>query len=562
MIVCSNRRGVRISDARFFRQNRRILTAVLAVVGLAAPALAQVVREEMWPMRDGVALRTVLVLPLSRDPHPTVLLRSPYCFSADDLAGIGTLLNRRGYAFVSQQVRGICGSEGQYAMYATDGWGVLQDGVDTVNIIVGLPWSDGQVGTWGYSALGIASELLGGAGSPYVKASVNIVAANDMYSQATFRGGEFLKDMVEGWVHDQGADDLLSVIIANPSYNEFWEQTNVFTRADYITAPTLFMGGWYDIFQAGTMDGFLFRNHDVQPPAVGNCRLMIGPWTHLGFAQQQQGELVYPRNAAAVRDTIDVMMDFFDAMLLGLDVDLGPPVQYYTMGDVDDRRAPGNEWRYADDWPPAPLTTVPLYLRADGRLTAEPPVEVEPAVPFSSDPANPVPTLGGANLYLPAGPFDQRSIEARPDVLVFETDPLVDPLEITGRVTARLFVSSDALDFDVCVRVCDVYPDGRSMLLLDGVRKARYRYGFTEERLMDEEPDGVAEIEVDLWHTSIVLNTGHRLRISISGSNYPRFDVNPNTGEPFRQHTHTQIAHNAIQISPQYPSALLVPIPE
>ncbi len=509
-------------------------------------------------MRDGVRLRTVLHLPVRGGPHATILMRTPYCFDNDDLKPVGAILNRRGYAFVAQQTRGICGSEGEYLPFVTDGWGALQDGYDTIEYAAAQSWCDGQVGTWGASAFGITQELAAGAYPPHLAAQVILVASNDLYPQAMFRGGGFLANLVEEWLDGQDALEYLDVIESQPLDGEFWAQSDVLARVEGITAPALFMGGWFDIFQEGTLAGFVARQHSAADPARGNCRVIIGPWTHTGYGQRQQGELTFPRNAMDLSDQLDLMLAFFDVHLQGATIDLGPPVQYYTMGDVDRRRAPGNEWRGADDWPPFELVYTPLYLHSHGALTWDAPVANETPLAYRADPADPIPTLGGQNLYWSAGPYDQRTIEARDDVLVFETAPLSEPLEITGPVAARLFLSSDAPDTDVVVRLCDVYPDGRSMLMLDGIRRARHRNSFEYEEFLV--PGEVVPVDVDLWSISLILDAGHRLRISVSGSSAPRFDVNPNTAEPFRRNTYTQVANNELHFSPEHPSQLILPL--
>jgi putative CocE/NonD family hydrolase len=233
-----------------------------------------------------------------------------------------------------------------------------------------------------------------------------------------------------------------------------------------------------------------------------------------------------------------------------------PAVLYYTMGDVDSAGAPGNEWRWSDDWPPQSVP-LPRYLH-NGLLSEAFPADDAPADSYLYDPLNPVPTVGGANLTIPAGPYDQSALESRPDVLVYSTPVLTEPVEVTGRILAYLWASSDAPDTDWTVKLTDVYPDGRSMLVLDGVLRARHRESMSSELFM--QPGDVYLFEVDVWSTSIVFNVGHRIRIAISSSNDPRFDPNPNTGHPFRADGQTQVALNTIHRAAPSPSYVLLPV--
>jgi hypothetical protein len=196
-------------------------------------------------------------------------------------------------------------------------------------------------------------------------------------------------------------------------------------------------------------------------------------------------------------------------------------------------------------------------LHPTGKLSTERTAE-NGSRSYRYDPAKPVPTIGGAELGANIGPRDQRSVESRPDVLLFTSDALEAPLEVTGRIGARLFVSSDCPDTDFTVKLTDVYPDGRSMLVTDGILRTRFRESFEREKLL--EPGEVVEIPVDLWSTSLVFNTGHRIRIAVSSSNAPRFDPNPNTGRGFRADQEQRVAANTLHVSEKYPSQIVLPV--
>jgi putative CocE/NonD family hydrolase len=227
------------------------------------------------------------------------------------------------------------------------------------------------------------------------------------------------------------------------------------------------------------------------------------------------------------------------------------------MGDPTDPKGPGNLWRHADDWPP-PAKPAAFYFHPDRTLVRGRPPEGEGRQTYAYDPKDPVPTIGGQELGVPLGPMDQRRVEARPDVLLFSTGELKEPVEVTGRITAKLFVSSDCRDTDFAVKLCDVYPDGRSMLVTDGILRARYHNSFETESLL--EPGRVYELDVDLWSTSLVFNAGHRIRVAVSSSNSPRFEANPNTGRPFRADKETRVAKNTVHLSAKYPSRIVLPV--
>jgi hypothetical protein len=228
------------------------------------------------------------------------------------------------------------------------------------------------------------------------------------------------------------------------------------------------------------------------------------------------------------------------------------------MGDCDDLNAPGNRWRFAEGWP-VPAEATPAYFHADGSLSLKKPAgEGEAARVYTFDPADPCPTIGGRNLTIPSGPRDQRPVEKREDVLTFTSRPLEEPVEVTGRVRARVFVASDARDTDLSVRLSDVYPDGRSMLIADGTLRLRYRKSLSRPVLL--EPGKVVEVDVDLWSTSIVFAKGHRVRVAVTSSNYPRYDLNPGTGEPWTATEERVKQTNRVYCDAARPSCIILPV--
>jgi putative CocE/NonD family hydrolase len=229
------------------------------------------------------------------------------------------------------------------------------------------------------------------------------------------------------------------------------------------------------------------------------------------------------------------------------------------MGDTRDSQAPGNEWRTADDWPVANRAT-PYYFRNGGGLQTARPSAVSEPIEYTFDPSNPCPTLGGNNLTIARGPRNQNPIESRSDVVLFTTEPLAEPLEVTGRVTAKVFVASSAVDSDLSIRLCDVYPDGKSYNLADGILRLRYHKSLAKPEPLV--PGEIYEVEVDCWSTSMVFNRGHRLRVTVTSSNFPRFDVNPGTGKPWVDGEPSVKQTNRIYCDASHPSCIVLPVVE
>jgi hypothetical protein len=539
---------MRTSIARF---------GVLIVLGIALlPAQGADARKTtvMVPMHDGVRLATDVYLPDSaKGPFPVILMRTPYNKAGGK--GFANSAVQRGYVLVAQDMRGRFASEGNDSVvFHNDGWGKRRDGQETIEWIVRQPWCNGSVGTYGGSALGITQTMLAPGAPAALKAQYVQVAFDDMYSQGTYQGGVWRKSLIEWWLKATKFDPKsLEAFLKHPDYDSFWAEANAEAQAPRIDAPGVYWGGWYDIFQQGTIDSFVTIQHEGGPHARGQCRLIVGPYAHGTFTG-----LTYPANSQHQPEAADTFR-FFDHHLKGRTngVEEEKPVHYYVMGDPTDPKAPGNLWRAADDWPP-PSQATPFYLHADGRLTTKAPASADGKRTFRYDPADPVPTLGGQNLIPPIGPVDLRPLQLRKDVLVFSSDALPEPLEVTGRIRAELYISSDCPDTDFTAMLADEYPDGRSMLVTDGILRARFRNSFAKEELL--QPSQTYKLDVDLWSTSLVFNKGHRIRVLLSSSNNPRFDPNPNTGHPFRADKERRVATNTVHLSAEHASYILLPI--
>lgn len=531
---------------------------VLGWLVLGACALGQEVSKSttMVPMTDGISLATDIYLPAGKGPWPVVMLRTPY--DKAGLKGLGEGTARMGYAVVIQDTRGRFASQGIGKAFGGDGWSPHQDGLDTVKWMLLQPWCNGKIATQGGSALGITQLMLAASGAPNIAVQMIDVAAPSGYGHLVYSGGVFRKAMVEDWIQlTNHSPEGLREWLAHPTYDSFWRERDVATRYRYVNSPAIHVGGWYDIFAQGTIDAFLGFQNKGGPKARGRQKLVMGPWTH-GIYQEKAGELTF-RNANKVPGEVTwaprILAHYLKGEPNGADSD--PVVTYYTMGDAFDPSAPGNEWRTASSWPPKSRRTA-YYLHTDGSLSTQRPPRNGAPRSFTYDPGNPCPTTGGPQLTLPAGPMEQSRVEARPDVLSFTSAPLSQPLEVTGRVEAELTISSDCPDTDFVVKLCDVYPDGRSYNVCEGILRARFREGFTREVFM--EPGKTYRIVVDLWSTSIVFNRGHRLRVQVTSSNAPGWDPNPNTGAPFRANSETRVARNTVHLGAGGVSRIWLPV--
>lgn len=533
--------------------------ALVAAVGTLA-ALRQDAHGgelERVAMRDGMELATEVFLPEGEGPFPATLLRSVY--GRGFASQHAKPFNEKGVALVVQDTRGRGDSGGKDMVFLTDGWGELQDGADTIAWIREQPWCNGTVTTMGGSALGITQVLMAGA-TQDVAAQSMLVAASDFYGQLSYQGGVWRKYLCENWLAMQGSTHVIDLWKEHPKRDAFWEQFNATARASEITAPGLHIGGWWDIFAQGTLDSFTSRQYEGGDGARGNQMLVMGPWLHA--PTREAGDLTLPETYNYPFTQLE--REFLDYWNLGTDNGVmdGPTVRYYTLGDVENPDGPGNEWREADAWPPFPTVDTPYYLAPGNALATVAPPGAN-MISYRYDPADPCPTMGGANLFahvLPTGPKDQRELNGRGDVVTFMTPVLEEAVEITGRVRVVLYVSSDAPDTDFTAKLLDVYPDGREILMLDNIQRVRFRNGFEEA---DPLPPGeVGRIEIDLWSISLIVDEGHRIGVQISSSNYPRFEKNPNTGADFPDDDDLRVALNTIHFGGEYPSALVLPIPE
>jgi hypothetical protein len=351
--------------------------------------------------------------------------------------------------------------------------------------------------------------------------------------------------------------------LAHPDYDDYWKQWSIEENFSKISVPMLQVGGWYDIFAAGTMRNYMgAKAHGATEAARTQQHLLIEIGGHAGFGRRI-GDVDFGPHALENVYT-DVILDWYDFTLKGIKNEYATdkPVKLFVMG--------ANEYRQEDDWPPPQAQSTKYYLhssgkanslRGDGSLSTSA-SKAEPSDSYLYNPMNPTPTFGGPlccdEKHMEPGPRDQRSIENRDDVLVYSTGPLAKDMEVTGPVTATLFVKSSAVDTDFTAKLLDVGPDGFAQDLTEGILRMRYRDSPEHATFMN--PGQIYQISVDLWATSNVFLRGHSIRLEIASSNFPRFDRNLNTGEEIK-FAHTSVpATNVILHDAQHPSALVLPI--
>jgi uncharacterized protein len=522
------------------------------------------VRTFMVPMRDGALLATDVYLPRGYTEQgtparvPAILVRTPYGKDRvnEAVARWIDMAVRNGYAFVNQDMRG------QHASAATSEAGpAAMDGYDTVEWLARQPWSSGRVGMMGFSHLGAAQYEAAVTDPPHLDCAIPAQAPGNYYTDA-FHPPRFRKADMETILRGPfkaGTPTLIATRIRRRDM----------PRVDQFNIPMLHSAGWYDFYKEGAIEMFNAVQRHGGEGARNRQKLLIGPWGH-GVLQEERlqeplhlaGGLSYPQNAKPDWER-EVWLPWFDHCLKGKHTDMAdsPPVRYYLMGAGGNATAPGNRWVNADVFPPPSLATH-YYVHADGLLSREVPAAASDSMSYRYDPRDPVRWVGRTNARLPVtGPFDQRMVEDRSDVLVFTTPVLTQPLTIVGQVRAVIWASSDRTDTDFTVKLTDVYPDGRSMFVLDGHVKARYRNTYLAEELL--EPGRPYEYEIDLGYIAIAIAQGHRLRVSITSSSFDRWDINPNTGEPYGDHALSRsllvawLGAEPAQTPPQYHAAFV-----
>ena len=557
----------------------------VAAVAAAQPFDSFSVSETMVVMRDGVKLATDVYRPARQgtpvdERFPVLVTRSPY--NKEGARGSGEYFARRGYVVVAQDCRGRFRSEGSFYAFVNEGL----DGYDTIEWAAAQPFSNGKVGTFGGSYLGWDQLHAAMYRPPHLSAMFVVVAGSNFYQDYAYPGGapnlgwsswllsngartreapealaRLTKEGIREWYALPPAkrgevftgvpefQKMFDDYFANPVFNAYWRQRGFYNQGYYSRikdVPTFFVAGWYDYFGEGTLDNFAALSRRHKTPK----KLVMGPWPH-GVGRAECGDANFGPEGAV--DLQALMLDWFDCSLKDASPCATPPeaVRLFRMGGGDSSRDDagrlrhGGEWQPASGWPVPGTRAEKHFLHAGGSLRTEPPAADAIAAEFVFDPDNPVPTIGGR--YTHASPpcaQNQVPLNDRPDVISYVSAPLEAPLEVTGKVRATLYVSSDAPDTDFTAKLIDVYPDGYALILLDGVLRARYRDGFQRAKPM--KPGQVYRVTIDLGSTSNLFAAGHRIRLDVSSSNYPRVEPNPNTWEPAGAWTRRVKARNTI----------------
>jgi uncharacterized protein len=532
------------------------------------PGLPPGAIEEIAVMRDGTKLAANVFKPAGTGPWPVVMTRTPYLKDGridpekdpkglkmrEALAKQARHYTDAGYVYVLQDVRGKGRSQGFYAAFEND----VEDGYDSVEWAARRPWSNGRIGLSGGSAMGITSNEAAMAAPPHLKAAYVVVAPYDLL-QNSYIGGVLKEKDVLGWSKGQGvSDEVLDTQRRRVTDDIFWNRSAMSTNRKYIQIPIYNVGGWYDIFNHGNISNFEYLQNHGAKGARGNQKLMMGPFGHGPLS----GGLEYPGfdrlNLAG-----DQEIRWFDYWLKGLDNGImdEPPVSYFMMAGAEKGAiSPKNGMRTAANWPPA-YREVRYYLTPDKTLSGKAPASDGAKLSYRYDPANPVPTVGGANLTFERGPMDQRAIPARQDYLRFQTPALAKDVTIAGPVKVELYGATDGPDTDFMAKLVDVYPDGYEALVLDAPIRTRFRHGRMPDDVKMMIPGAPEELDIDLWSTAITFEKGHRIALHITSSNSPRFEVNTNTGEPPGEHKLApRAAANSLYMDAAHPSALVLPV--
>lgn len=556
------------------------------------------------------------------EPLPVLLQRTPYGKHSDRFSEAARYFARHGYVVAVQDMRGRYASEGEFFKYhrfdAPDGydtveWLANQPWSDGQVGMWGTSYgAHTQADAAKLDPPGLATMVLnqGGMANGWDHA-IRRGGAFELGREMTWAfqeipreiedpvvKGLFAKENVLDWYSALPLREGLSPLAAAPNfeayflgelrssdYGEFWKGIGL-NWAEYYEqtadVPMIHIGGWYDIFLRGTIQSYRELSRLKSSPV----RLLVGPWTHSGNARTYAGDVDFGPESAIPDFGTDWHLRWFDHFLKGEDNEVADAarVRIFVMGTGDGHRTPegrlfhGGYWTDAESLPLAGTVSTPYYLHADGSLSLTAPSEGPRSTTYTFDPSHPVPTLGGpVSARLRDGAFDQREredfpgsrppylpVRARQDVLVFQTPPLEEDVTVIGPITVRLFVSSSAVDTDFVVRVVDVYPPGSDfptgfdMNITDGIARMSYRNGRTTRELI--EPGVAYEVEIEPFETANVFKTGHRIRVDVTSSNFPRWDVNPNTGEPLGMNRRAIPANNTVWHSSERPSHIVLPI--
>ena len=544
------------------------------------------VQEELGvsiPMHDGTRLAADVFRPPVPGRWPALLIRTPYSRKSAVMAGY-RFFAHRGYAVVIEDIRGRFASQGTFGEVEQEG----SDGNDSINWVAAQPWSNGRVGMVGNSYLGIVQWWAAIQGNPHLVTISPVNSGDDEYLDRYYSPGGALKLghrllwLTENFTPPSrvrpsfgsyifhlplrtadmaalgNSSPLWRGALSHPSYDSFWKNLSIRERMAQIDVPVLSMSGWFDNYAESELDAYKTLSH------TGHyVETWIGPWAHdpgLRFPTRDFG----PEAQIGIRAR---QADWFDRWLKKQvrETEKPPgtgPLHLFVMGP--------NVWREEHEWPLARARSTPLYLGSSGNANSSSgdgilrwqPFRKSKLDSFVYDPKNPVPTIGGAICCNPKvlapGPLDQTPVERRSDVLVYTSPVLREDLEVTGPVRVVLYVATSVNDTDFTAKLVDLQPDGKPLLICDGIQRLRYRLSL--EKPVFVKRNAAYQINIDAGVTSYVFEPGHRIRLEISSSNFPRFDRNLNSVRPNADETRIAKAHQTVFHEKGYPSAIILPV--
>jgi putative CocE/NonD family hydrolase len=573
-------------------------TAQAGGVQASTPYSVTVERGVAAHMRDGTTLRADIYRPKTDGNFPVLLQRTPYDKRSE--VDFGLKAAARGYVVVIQDVRGRYTSDGEWYPFKHES----DDGFDTVEWAASLPYSNGKVGMFGGSYVGATQMLAAIARPPHLAGICPVVTASNYHDGWTYQGGAFEQWFDESWTSGLAQDTLFRFVqkntnalngiwklplsdyplfklpevssdsdlthsiapyfadwLAHPNYDDYWKSWSIEEHYANINVPALTVAAWYDIFLGGSLRNYVGTKLHGGETARREQRLLVMIGGHAGSGPKI-GDVDFGPSSKLDED--DMTLSWYDHLFKNAtnEFSSAKPVRIFVLG--------ANQWREEDSWPLPRARETKYFLHSagkansgtgDGTLFPEAARNESPDH-YVYDPANPAPTVGGPlccdSEHLEPGPRDQRAVEARADVLVYSTPALAQDLEVTGPVRVELFASSSAVDTDFTAKLVDLAPDGFAENLTEGIIRGRYRDSQEKPEFMN--PGQIYKVTVDLWSTSNVFRKGHRVRVEISSSNFPRFDRNMNNGEDAASARTPVTATNTVYHDVEHPSALILPV--
>lgn len=522
------------------------------------------------PMRDGVHLAAEIYRPDAPGQFPVLMLLRYFGEGkrqADFFAP-------RGYAVALVSCRGRLGSEGTWVPYCNE----PRDGFDAQQWLGQQPWSNGRIGTFGISYNAFTQTMPAPLASPFLKCLFPVEGQQTNFGHLYNDGVMQLNVVFEFGLHTkQGGQiqkifrydhphyrrlPLLAAVDDFPNvqhvkdwfkhcrYDDYWKSYGIKEKYPRIQAPAYFVTGWYDnLCHEGWRNFAGFRAQGGSEACRTGTKILVGPWAHGG--------------SYAYAGLFDLQLRWYDFWLKDVanGIDKEPPIRIYVMG--------ADRWRDEREWPLKRTRFTKYFFASNGnanslggggKLHESPPAADSTPDRFVYDPEKPVYTLGGqvSTQFEVRGPKDRRAAQERDDVLVYTSQVLAEDLEVTGPVAVKLYAASSAPDTDFTATLSDVHPDGRAIHICEGIRGATFRESLENPTLI--EPGRVYEYTIDLWETSMVFKAGHRLRVDVSSSNFPRFARNQNTALPLGTSAEMRVANQTVYHDAQHPSHLLLPV--